>query len=230
MTFDDIGLAELCLQSSWGKGYVEAFFLQTLADAADVGGVPGFDDAVDEDGVDIFTDEGTVVLDIVHAGAFIGQQSGESGETARPIADDSAETAEAAVRRQAALDDAPEDVGIDVAAAKREHDFFAGQIGDEFVEAGCERCRARAFHDSFFQFHEPQDSQSDVALAHSKNAVDKRTSNLEGVVADLWNGEAVSEGGLHGNEDRPASLEGGGVTGGAVGFHANDFHGGFPGF
>lgn len=81
--------------------------------------IASFNCANDTDGGDVAAGKGSLMHDLFDARAGSGYLAGEIGQAAGPIADDGGESAEAAIGDKAALDDAAQDVWIDVAAGEK---------------------------------------------------------------------------------------------------------------
>ena len=90
-----------------------------------MGVVPRLDGALDMDRGNIGAGKGAIVHDLFNAGAGGRDFCGEIREATGPITDDRSETREPAIGDEAAFDDAAQNIGIDVAAAKQQHDPFA---------------------------------------------------------------------------------------------------------
>jgi hypothetical protein len=94
----------------------------------EVGVIASFDSANDTNGGDIAAGKRTLMHDLFNARAGSGYLAGEIGQAAGPIADNGGESAEAAIGDKAALDDAAQDVWIDVAAGEKQNGPFAGKF------------------------------------------------------------------------------------------------------
>src|SRR5256885_5152135 len=93
--------------------------------------------------------EGAVVHNLFNTRARGCDLGREISQTAGSIADHCGETTEPSIRDKAALDDATEDVWIDVATAEKKDDALARELRQLSRKAGGERSRGGAFHDAF---------------------------------------------------------------------------------
>src|SRR5256885_1515848 len=100
------------------SGQPEAFPVQTGSQCNDMIGITRLNDAMHRNGTDILISKSAIMSDVDDTGAFVGDESGKSGQTAGAIADGRGEAAEPAVRRQASLDDATKHVQINIATAQ----------------------------------------------------------------------------------------------------------------
>jgi hypothetical protein len=94
----------------------------------DVLGVTRFDGTEDVHRGNVSAAEGALVHDLFNARASGGDFAGEISEPAGTIADYGGESAKAAIGDEATLDHTAENVRVNVAAAKQEHAFFAGEL------------------------------------------------------------------------------------------------------
>src|SRR5687767_2857445 len=91
--------------SKIAKGDTIAFALQSIAQPTDVRKVTRLDDAMDRHGGDVLARERAIMLDVVYARAFLGDDAGEMRQPSGTVADDRSETTEPPIRREATLDD-----------------------------------------------------------------------------------------------------------------------------
>lgn len=174
-----------------------------------MGGVTGFDHAVDLDSRDVGRGEGAFVDDLFDAGAHFRDSLGEFGEAAGTVADQDVELGEAAVGHEAVLDHATEDCGVDVATAEKNDDLLPFQVVQLAREKRGKRGGARALDDSLLKLDQAKDRKREAGFVDDHGPVDHAAGDLEGVGTDRGDGEAVTEGGLHGGEERLASGKGG---------------------
>src|ERR1051325_2642098 len=138
----------------------------------DVLGVTRFDGTEDVHRGNVSAAEGALVHDLFDARAGGGDFAGEIGETARPIADHGGEAAEPAVGDEAALNHAAEDVWVDVAAAKQEHAFFAGELFQFVRHRRGERRSGSTFDDGFLEFNKPENRERDLFFTSGDCKID----------------------------------------------------------
>ena len=135
------------------------------------------------------------------------------------------ETREPAVGDQAALDHAAEDIRIDVAAAEEQHDAFAGQFWELAGKTGGERSSRPRLRRRLFPARRCAGSRARFASSLTSTALSVcSTRNLEGIAADLRNGETVGQRRAGLDADRFTRFERGGKTGDVIGFDGDDFH------
>ena len=90
--------------------------------------VSGLDRAENVDGGNIRAGEGTVVDDLLDARASRSDLRCQIGQAARAVANDRRKATKAAIRNQASFNYATENVGVDVAAAKKQHHSLASVL------------------------------------------------------------------------------------------------------
>ena len=90
--------------------------------------VSGLDRAQNVDGGNIRAGEGAVVDDLLDARASRSNLRCQIGQAAGAVANDRRKAAEAAIRNQASFNYATENVGVNVAAAKKQHDWLASML------------------------------------------------------------------------------------------------------
>ena len=178
--------------------------------------VPRLDGAENVNRGNIRPGEGAIVHDLFDARASGRDFRREISETARTIADDGSEAREAAIGYEAAFDDPAQDVGIDIAAAEKKNDAFAGELWKLSGKAGSERRCRGAFDDTFFQLNDAQNRDGDLFFTDNNDAIDERRRGREGIRADLRDRETVRESRLHLNADRFSSLDRSGKAGDVI--------------
>src|SRR5947208_16735002 len=89
-------------------------------------------------GRDIRAGESTIVHHLFDAGTAGSNLCGQIRQTAGPIANHRGKTRKSSVGDEPAFDDAAQDVGINISAAKQKHDAFAGETRSEERRVGKE--------------------------------------------------------------------------------------------
>jgi len=158
------------------------------------------------------------LLDARTGGSDLG---GKIGQTARPVANDRDEAPESPIGDKTPFDHAAQYVGIDITATKQKHALFAGKLFQLAGKTGGQRGSGRAFHNALFQFHDSQNRDSDLLFRNGNGLVDEGPRNLEGIGADLWDSEAISQRGMERDPGRLASFNGGGEAGHVLRFDSD---------
>src|SRR5437867_1161479 len=152
--------------------------------------------------------EGAVVVDVEHIGAGLGDEPGKLGEGARAVAEHHGQAHEAAVLDEPALDDAGDEVDVDVAARDHEGDRLPGE-GHPLVHERGERHRARPLDHGLLDLEQEEDRIGDLLLVDADHLVHVAARQVEGVVANPANGDAVGDGAGGGHHDALAGSESG---------------------
>ena len=168
-------------------------------------------------------DESQTDLD---ADAAFGHVLGEARNAARPVADSGAEANEALVGGQAAIDDAAQHSGVDVAATQRHHHVLAPELAEQGParQDGGEARGAAALDHELLHLDEAEHGDGNVQLAHAAGAVDAAAGHLERNVAHHGHVQAVCERGALEAVDGVAGGERGGVTRAVLRLDAHDLH------
>jgi len=111
------------------------------------------------------------VHDLGDIGASGGEGSGEMSEAARSIADQRVESVDAAVRREASLDDPAVRQGIDIPAGQKQNHSFVHEIRQRSTQQRCQASRPGAFDDALLQLGETQDRQRQRFFAHGHDPI-----------------------------------------------------------
>src|SRR3954466_9415443 len=119
-----------------------------------MGVVSGFDGALDVDGGNIGTGEGAIVDDLLDTRAGRRDLGREISEAAGPIANDRGEPGEPAIGDETAFDDAAQHIGIDVAAAEKKDNTFAGEFRELSRKTRGQRRGRRPFDDAFLELED----------------------------------------------------------------------------
>src|SRR5690606_25685861 len=108
---------------------------------------------------------------------------------------------------EAALDDAGDDVDVDVAAADDRADAAGFDAGDATSDERGDRCGSRAFGDGLLLFEQLEDGVCDLLLAYGHDVVEVAAERGERLFADRAYGDAIAQRGRFGNIDDPAGFE-----------------------
>src|SRR5205085_10302200 len=111
------------------------------------------------------------------AGAGGGDFFGKIRETARAITNDRGESTQTAVGDETAFNYATENVWIDIATAKEEHAFFAGEIAEFSGEASGKRCCGGSFNYTLFELDQSQNRDCDLLFGHGDGEIDMLASD-----------------------------------------------------
>ena len=117
--------------------------------------IPRLNRAQDMNRGNVGAGEGPIVHYLLDAGASRGDLSRQIGQATWPIANNGGEPAEATVGNKAALDDATQDVRINVPTAEEKDNAFVGQLRELTGETGGERSGGRALDNAFLQLDDP---------------------------------------------------------------------------
>src|SRR5438270_5224499 len=229
---DALPILRLAVQEKrWNDGFaletlvesLHAAFLQARAQFGEMSMVPRLDRAQNMDRGNIRAGEGAIVDDLLDARAGGSNFRREISKTAGPIADDGSEPGQAAICDEAALDDAAQDIGIDVAAAEKKHDTFASEFRKLAGKTRGQWRRGRAFDHAFLQLDDAKNRDRDLFLGHNADPIDERRCRYECVRADLGDRESVGEGRLHFDAHRFSGLDRRGKTRNVVRFDGDHF-------
>mmetsp|Transcript_4027 Transcript_4027/g.11993 ORF Transcript_4027/g.11993 Transcript_4027/m.11993 type:complete len:362 (+) Transcript_4027:344-1429(+) len=168
------------------------------------------EDRLDRHLVDGRVEPRALVEDVLNGGALLGEDVRQLSDAARPVAHRNREPDEAAIGGEATLDDAPEHVDVDVAAAQRHHDVLAlhvlaveGTARKQRGEAG----GAAALDDHLLRLDQPQHGEGDVLLVYDDHLVHPPPRDGERVRAHLRHRQPVREGWKHRHRHRPPRLQ-----------------------
>ncbi len=111
-------------------------------------------------------------------------------EPAGSIADHGGKSAQTAVGNQSAFDYAAENVRIDISAAQKKNDTFAGEIRQFSGKDGGQRSGGRAFDDGFLELDQAENRNRDLLFVDSHDLIDMLLRDRERVRADFreWRG------------------------------------------
>src|SRR6266511_317675 len=139
---------------------VIATLVEQLDQVLDVVGAAGLERDVDRGLAQVDPREGAIVHHLLDVGAHPGDLAGELVERAGVVGDAHPHPHQAAVLDQAALDDARQDVDVDVAAADQDGDLLADEAGLALHQRR-QRHRAGALGDRLFALEQQEDGVGD---------------------------------------------------------------------
>ena len=166
--------------------------------------------------------ERAVVVHLEDVGAKLSDQSEHGSERAGCVGDDDLDAPEAAGGHQAALDDARDDVDVDVTTTNDGADALAAKARNASLGDGGDGGGASALGHCFFLLEQGEDRVGDLFFRDGDDIIDVVRDVGERQVADLSHGDAVGECCRLGHFDERVLFDGGLHRGQDLGLDAND--------
>src|SRR6185437_12974304 len=162
-----------------------------------------------------------MVIYFQHVDALVGNDLQQPQQFARTISQQRVDGEETPRSRKAVLNEAADQVDVDVAAAERADNRVPLDI-DEAAEQGRDANRARAFHQKLAAFQQEQDGVNDLLVVDEQDIINQLFDDWEGDVAGAFDGDAIGDGADGGQGDDLANIQRGAARTGAAGLHADD--------